>query len=418
MKTKLIAIFIITTSLVKAQNCSQTSYGSPAYIPINDLGTNIWNGFMGGLYPNGSNYIPVAHKTAGLLLASQIQPLDVNGNPDLVNGKIGFISIGMSNATTAFSAFTPMGNADPLKNPKVAIVDCAQGGMSVAKISLPTGISYNHYWDTTLVNRLLAANVSNKQVQVIWYKEAEGVGATPPTPQDHADSLIAGSKRIMNIIKSRFPNVKICYIASRIYAGYATSNLNPEPYAYWQGWAMKWMIEDQINNDANLQYSGTNANSPWLCWGTYNWANGTTPRSDGLTWVCPADFNTDGTHPSIIGRQKVATKLLNFLDTDSTACWYRVSGCFSATGLNEQKYIHPTIYPNPFSTQTILRAGNIFKNVTVTVYNFYGQIVKQMNNISGQEIILHRDNLPSGVYFIQLTQENKEIITKKLIVTD
>jgi len=48
MKTKLIAIFIITTSLVKAQNCSQTSYGSPSYIPINDLGTNIWNGFMGG----------------------------------------------------------------------------------------------------------------------------------------------------------------------------------------------------------------------------------------------------------------------------------------------------------------------------------------------------------------------------------
>ncbi|MDP3003573.1 MAG: sodium:solute symporter, partial [Bacteroidales bacterium] len=75
--------------------------------------------------------------------------------------------------------------------------------------------------------------------------------------------------------------------------GYATSSLNPEPYSYWQGWSMKWMIEDQINNDPMLQYSGVKPNSPWLCWGTYNWANGTIPRSDGLTWICPDDFNSD-----------------------------------------------------------------------------------------------------------------------------
>ncbi len=327
MKISMTLLFVVLTNLASAQNCLQTTYGSPAYIPINDLGTGLWNGFMGGLYPNGSNIIPVGHKTAGMQQAGQIQPLDANGNPDPVNGKIGFISIGMSNATLAFSTFIPMGNADVLKNPKVQLADCAEGGMSAAKISLTNAPYYHHYWDTTVMNRLLNAGLTSQQVQVIWYKEADVVGNTSLSPQVYADSLIAGSKRIMNIIKTKFPNAKICYIASRIYAGYATSTLNPEPYSYWQGWAMKWMIESQINNDPLLQYAGAGANSPWLCWGTYNWANGTTPRSDGLTWDCPVDFSSDGTHPSVAGRQKVATKLLNFLDTDSTACWYRNGNC-------------------------------------------------------------------------------------------
>ena len=412
MKTKLLPILLMFVTMVRSQNCIQTSYGTPAYTPINDLATGTWNGFMGGLYPNGSNYLPGGHKSAGLQLASQIQPLDANGNPDPVNGKIGFISIGMSNATLAFSTFVPMGNADGLKHPKVKIVDCAEGGMSVAKISLPTGISYNHYWDTTVVNRLLAANVSNKQVQVIWYKEADGVGATPPTPQVYSDSLIAGSKRIMNIIKAKFPNAKICYLASRIYAGYASVNLNPEPYAYWQGWTMKWMIEHQINNDPKIQYSGTSANSPWLCWGTYNWANGTIPRSDGLTWDCPTDFNTDGTHPSITGRQKVATKLLNFLDVDSTACWYRVGGCSGITSLNEiissNKSI--TIYPNPTTKLlNIVLPENSFEESEIIIHDMMGKEVKAIDiKSNGKEIQTDVSFLPKGIYLLTLQSTNKK----------
>jgi len=395
MKIKLLAIAIVFSGCITAQNCAQTFYGNPAYVPINDLGVGVWNGFTGGLYPNGSNFIPTAHKTAGLQLASQIQPLDANGIPDAINGKIGFISIGISNATLAFSTFIPLGNSDALKNPKVQIVDCAEGGMSIAKISYSTAISYKHYWDTTVVNRLVAANITNKQVQVIWYKEADGVGNTPPTPQNYADSLIAGTKRIMNILKAKFPNAKICYLASRIYAGYANINLNPEPYSYWQGWAMKWLIEDQINNNSNLQYSGANANSPWLCWGTYNWANGTMPRSDGLTWDCPTDFNPDGTHPSITGRQKVATKLLNFLDTDSTACWYRIGGCQTISKLNDN-YLNKSnllVYPNPVVNQ--LSFSEILNDIEI--FNIYGKVV--MPKIKSAKSISVSD-LPNGIYFL------------------
>jgi hypothetical protein len=79
---------------------------------------------------------------------------------------------------------------------------------------------------------------------------------------------------------------------------------------------------------------------------------------------------------------------------------------------------HVNIFPNPFSTQTTLQTDNPFRNATLTVYNLYGQTVKQINNISGQTIALHRDNLQSGLYFVQLTQDNQVIAIDKLIITD
>ena len=76
------------------------------------------------------------------------------------------------------------------------------------------------------------------------------------------------------------------------------------------------------------------------------------------------------------------------------------------------------IFPNPFRTETTLQTDKNFKNATLTVYNLYGQEVKQIKNISGQTVTLTRDNLPSGLYFIRLTQDNKILATDKLVITD
>lgn len=74
--------------------------------------------------------------------------------------------------------------------------------------------------------------------------------------------------------------------------------------------------------------------------------------------------------------------------------------------------------PNPFYSQTILQTNTRFKNAMLTVYNSFGQTVKQINNLSGQAITFHRDNLQSGLYFFCLTQENKIITVGKLVITD
>ena len=54
----------------------------------------------------------------------------------------------------------------------------------------------------------------------------------------------------------------------------------------------------------------------------------------------------------------------------------------------------------------------------MTVYNVQGQVVKEIKNISGQTVTLFRDNLTSGLYFIQMTEENKIITSNKLLITD
>jgi len=77
-----------------------------------------------------------------------------------------------------------------------------------------------------------------------------------------------------------------------------------------------------------------------------------------------------------------------------------------------------SIFPNPLnSSATIKTIGNL-KNATLTIYNAYGQSLKQLDHISGNTISLTRENLPSGLIFIRLTEENKIIAEEKCIIID
>ena len=59
---------------------------------------------------------------------------------------------------------------------------------------------------------------------------------------------------IVQIFPKRFPNVKMVYLSSRTYGGFATSPLNPEPYAYESGFGTRWIVQSQIKGDAQLNF--------------------------------------------------------------------------------------------------------------------------------------------------------------------
>ena len=73
-------------------------------IPLNEMGKKTYQGFPGGFYPDGANERPEAHEAAGLKLAKAVQPLNADGKPD-PNGKIVFLSLGMSNTSQASEGF-------------------------------------------------------------------------------------------------------------------------------------------------------------------------------------------------------------------------------------------------------------------------------------------------------------------------
>jgi len=76
------------------------------------------------------------------------------------------------------------------------------------------------------------------------------------------------------------------------------------------------------------------------------------------------------------------------------------------------------ILPNPLSSDAILKTNSSLQDAILTFYNTLGQVMRTLMNISGKEIKIYRDNLPAGIYFLQLTQDNKLISREKIIITN
>lgn len=327
------------TPLTSCANRSDTTK-----VPVNDLGTGCYLVYRGGLYPGGVNALSGAHLAAGLAAAAQIVPLDVNGQP-AANGKYVLISVGMSNTTQEFCAdstqsrrcqppsFMDQAAADPAVNhTTLVLVDGAYGGRAASSWVSATSAEYDRIRDTWLA----PLGLSEKQVEIAWVKVANP-GPLAALPAANADAYVLESEigQIARALKTRYPNLRQLFLSSRIYAGYATSTLNPEPYAYESAFSVKWAIESQISQMAggtgdplagSLRYdSGVAA---WMAWGPYPWAAGARARSDGLTWL-PSDFASDGTHPAYGARQKVGAMLLSFFKSSPvTICWFLAGpGC-------------------------------------------------------------------------------------------
>jgi len=291
-------------------------------VPLADTGKGSYKGEDLGLYGNNSNTPPPAHLAAAMREAAKIVPLDASGRPS-PGGKIVLLSIGMSNTTQEFSEFKRIADADPAKSPNVVIVDCAQGGQdAIVWARAESGMNGDRPspW-TVLDQRLTASGVTALQVQAAWLKQARAGPAALGAFPAHARELQANLVSILEIAKKRCPNLRLAFLSSRVYAGYATTNLNPEPYAYESAFSVRWVIQDQIKGEPALNFAPERgeARAPLALWGPYLWADGVAPRpADGLVWK-REDLGADGTHPSMSGRQKVAALLLEFFKSDPSA---------------------------------------------------------------------------------------------------
>ena len=279
-------------------DCARTTTG---LVPLTDMGRRSYRGQRGGLYPYGRNRPSPAYQRLGLAAARRVRPVD---------GKIVVLSIGMSNTTREFSDFKSRADRDPVKSGFVELVDGAEAGWDAHRIKSPT----SPYWEL-VDQRLNEANSYPDQVQAVWLKQAI-TGDARPFPQD-ARALHANLKAIVRILRARFVNLRLIYLSSRTYAGYAITARSPEPQAYDSAFAARWLIRDRMQKKAT---------GPWIGWGPYLWTDGMKGRRDGFTWECE-DVDNDGTHPSKTGTQKVSALLLDFFKGDATTKpWFRSRG--------------------------------------------------------------------------------------------
>lgn len=77
-----------------------------------------------------------------------------------------------------------------------------------------------------------------------------------------------------------------------------------------------------------------------------------------------------------------------------------------------------TIHPNPFTTETIIQADVNLEDIVLTLFNSQGQQVLQADIMGGNSIVLRRESLPAGIYFLQFSRDHKVSGSKKIVIID
>lgn len=341
-------------------------------------------GFELGLY-QGTNLLAAAsapHDAKLRAAAATIVPLCQNGSPpsgacaEGGAGRIGLAHIGFSvsvqqtctgpNHSNGLVASTPPnctpGTVDyalyqdqqgsaPSIAANVYLADCAQPSATMDKWASQIGVNSQTtapYWyncvNTVLPNEGLVAN----QIEAVTIEAAAGspaagfasMSALNHSPCQAGDDANIGAcyaeqqtAIVLRGLLQQWPHLQVAYLYSRAYGGCAAAGtLNPEPYAYEDGFAVQFLIRAQIqqadNNGAQDSEAGnlSYAVAPVLSWGGYQWANGVTPNAEGLSWPCTDFTTTDQTHFVNGGYQNSANTMLGFF-----------LGA-SATGVNHQNY--------------------------------------------------------------------------------
>jgi hypothetical protein len=266
--------------------------------PFTD-GANYLGEYETGLYPGGTNEIPSSHLEAGRKIGATIRPLDVDGNPDERAGRVVALVMGHSNCKQYFAALQDKLRAEPSSiRPRFEMLSAAVNGNQLPEIRRLSG----PVWDKA--DELLSRpGYSPKQVRVLFlhttYHGWKNLTDAPPGPfpqtmQRMRDDLAA----VLRHAAEKFPNLKVVYLTSdglRRYTGF-------EPHVWQESFAIKWLIEAQINGDESAR------GLPWLQWGPYLW---------DPTW--DRSYFTDGVHPSAKAREVFVSKYWRFLSDDPVA---------------------------------------------------------------------------------------------------
>jgi hypothetical protein len=98
---------------------------------------------------------------------------------------------------------------------------------------------------------------------------------------------------------------------------------------------------------------------------------------------------------------------------------YNKCFCYTVLGINNMEAGEPiAFFPNPFSNETTLKINSTLVNADLIVYDAFGRQVKQMKNINGQSVVINREGLGKGLYYIFIIQDHTTVANSKLIIMD
>ena len=235
-------------------------------------------------------------------------PRAPDGTP-AADGWIGVVAVGMSNTNQEWSRFERESDRLARHAGRVVLVDAAKGGADAFSMDEAS----DAYW-TLFDARIAAAGLTLEQIQGVWLKQSVAGEQTVGEFPERTAPLRAALGDIVALLAARCPHLQLVFLSSRLYAGYSAAGR--EPFAYETAFAVKGLIQDQLDDVGGL------GSGPWVGWGPYPWADGPTARADGLVWL-PQDLEGDGIHPAPTAEWKVASRLDAHFDSHPLAAgWY------------------------------------------------------------------------------------------------
>ncbi len=91
--------------------------------------------------------------------------------------------------------------------------------------------------------------------------------------------------------------------------------------------------------------------------------------------------------------------------------WVRLT-----TGIEENAFAKQvSVFPNPLKSQTTISFSEAVQNATIQIRDLLGSEVKTIH-FTGKQYILEKEEMNAGIYFVQITDEKKNSILKKVIV--
>ncbi len=85
--------------------------------------------------------------------------------------------------------------------------------------------------------------------------------------------------------------------------------------------------------------------------------------------------------------------------------------------ISELKNIQSSIliYPNPFTSQTTITFSEEQRNTTIKIIDLLGECIQQLTT-NNKQLTLDMTGYAKGIYFVQVTDEKKNTINKKIII--
>jgi len=154
----------------------------------------------------------------------------------------------------------------------------------------------------------------------------------------------------------------------------------------------------------------------------YN-ADGNIDNSFGANGIVTTDFNGTGDDQGLAvalqNDEKILVAGTNYDNQGKIAiARYNNTLVTEITEVNDLDYEEIIISPNPSQNIARIKAKSTLRNAQMHIVDNNGQLVKQFEKINGNSVTIDIHDLPTGIYFVRILEENKNFETHKMVISN